>query len=285
MTDKSNKVDKENILGIKVENFGECAWCKKEDTEEQLIIPFDIWTKWLHVSWCMNDKEWGANFVVEDGIITDWNIPKQEVTGSSCEIDPAETGKNHMHSHHSMGAFWSGQDDTASRNLHEYSIVWSTKGYKACRRMKLPCGGWGYKDVELIIPDEPALGMDNIEEVTYVVKAKETKTDYPKYPTYTNPYGQYGATQRSLYNWDRDEKEDKKVDKREKKDSDLELGDDDVFLWFCERCLHQWIEGPEDMYPTCCPSCMSTHIDNATDQQDLLAKVDVCAMSTRGGLI
>jgi hypothetical protein len=81
-------------------------------------------------------------------------------------------GNGIVHSHHDMGAFHSGQDEKHCRNVYDYSIVVSnSKGYVASRRVKLPCGAFGYQVVKLTLTGIPeGLDLSKIREKGYNVQ-------------------------------------------------------------------------------------------------------------------
>lgn len=153
-----------NMLDVKVHNFGECGFCQTKEDMEILKISFDIWSKWLHIMHSMGNKEWGGVFWIKENSIIDFKIPKQEVTGTECKFLEELGGVGILHSHHDMGAFHSNQDDKQARNLYEYSIVISSKGYEAVKKVKLPCGGFGYVKVKLEILNCPEICFENITE-------------------------------------------------------------------------------------------------------------------------
>ena len=154
-----------NILNVKVKNYVECGWCN--DTEKKVIlkIPWNIWSQWMYISRQMGDKEWGAAFWVKDNTISKFKIPKQEVDSTECQFKEEIGGDGIVHSHHNMGAFHSSQDNHHARNLYSYSIVISnTDGYEATKRVKLPCGGFGYAKVELHLAGCPNIDLSKITE-------------------------------------------------------------------------------------------------------------------------
>ena len=153
-----------NILNIAVKNYGECGFCTDPDNQETLSIPWDIWSQWLFISQNMGNKEWGATFWVKDKKVIRFVIPKQEVTATECEVKEELGGNGMVHSHHDMGAFHSHQDDHHARNLYEYSVVVSGKGYEATKKVKLPCGAFGYVKIQLKVFDYPKLALENISE-------------------------------------------------------------------------------------------------------------------------
>ena len=152
-----------NVLEVKVDNFGECGFCQTQE-DEILQVSFELWSEWLHVMHRMGNKEWGGVFSVKDKVISDFKIPKQEVTSSECEFLEELGGEGILHSHHELGAFHSAQDDKQARNLYEYSVVISSKGYIAVKRVRLPCKGFGYVKVKLEIINAPEGCFEKITE-------------------------------------------------------------------------------------------------------------------------
>jgi hypothetical protein len=168
-----------NILNIEIECYDDCGYSKSDKDMPELRIPWDIWAQWLYISQCMDDKEWGAVFKVKDNAITSYKIPEQEVSGSECEFKEELGGDGIIHSHHTMGAFHSRKDDAHARNLYTYSIVISNTGSICTKRVKLPCGGYGYKDTKLILIGVPDIDMTKIKESTYIYQ-KNYNNDWDK---------------------------------------------------------------------------------------------------------
>ena len=165
MTVNDIKTKKSNILDIDIKNYVECGFCSCMDNKEVLKIPWSIWSQWMYISRLMQDKEWGAIFLVKDNTITSFKIPKQEVTSVECEFKEELGGDGIIHSRHDMGAFHSSQDDAHARNLYTYSIVTAnSKGSIATKRVKLPCNGFGYVKIELEIIDLPEIDISKISE-------------------------------------------------------------------------------------------------------------------------
>lgn len=102
---------------------------------------------------------WLGGEVKEDCIIIDdLLIPPQEVSGADVDIDPKglialreEYKKKcdriigHFHSHHKMGAFWSGTDENNMRQIMEANtrklfvfLVTSSSGYRLRVELKVP---------------------------------------------------------------------------------------------------------------------------------------------------
>lgn len=162
---ENNLTKNSNILDIKVKNYGECGYCVDTENKVILNIPWSIWSQWMYVSQHMRSKEWGCVFWVKDNTVTNFKIPKQEVSVSECEFKEELGGDGIVHSHHNMGAFHSPQDDEHARNLYCYSIVLSNaRGCEATKRMKLPCEGFGYVKVELQLIECPEIELSKITE-------------------------------------------------------------------------------------------------------------------------
>jgi hypothetical protein len=169
-----------NVLGVKIKDYGECEYCSDEDNKEVLKIPWDIWCQWLYISQRMAGKEWGAVFWVKNSTITEFKIPRQEVSSTECEFKEDLGGDGIVHSHHDLGAFHSSQDDRHARNLYLYSIVIAnSSGYAATKRVKLPCKGFGYLRVELRLTGCPDLDLSRITEKT-VLSPLSSREETPK---------------------------------------------------------------------------------------------------------
>lgn len=104
-------------------------------------------------------SEWLAYLIGEGTIVTGLFIPKQRATSGSVHVDPetpmpTEPIVGVIHSHHSMGHFFSHTDDSYINMNHNVSIVVSTSGMKAQIRVKTPCGALKVieADVETKIP-------------------------------------------------------------------------------------------------------------------------------------
>lgn len=153
-----------NLLEVKVKNYGECSFCQDEENKESLKIPWSIFSQWLYILQRMGSREWGAVFWVKDNAITNFKIPKQRVSSTECEFQEDLGGDGIVHSHHEMGAFHSSQDDHHARNLYIYSIVISSSGYAATKKIKLPCNGFGYQKAELYLTGCPEIEFSRIAE-------------------------------------------------------------------------------------------------------------------------
>lgn len=118
------------------------------------------------------------------------SIPEQVVTSGQVEVLPEARLPKEMvgviHSHHSMGSFFSGTDEEFVNANHQVSIVVSNKGYKAHIKAKMKCGEWAETEceVEVVYPNYDTARF--IEEaVTHIHKrAYEVPTSLPGIPSY-----------------------------------------------------------------------------------------------------
>ncbi|MCD6489500.1 MAG: hypothetical protein J7K20_02080 [Thermodesulfobacterium sp.] len=205
-----------NILDVEVNYYKNCDYCSK--LEDTLYVPWEIYTQWLYLLRLYPDKEWAGILKIEDKVIKEFIVPKQEISSANVEFTDDVNGNGVIHSHHSMGAFHSGQDDEAVRNLYEYSIVIANNGYDACRRIKLPCGGWGYINIKLEIINAPEIPFDNIQEKKVVIPNYNYKKDFTP-----------------IYNYKKDE--DLKNNKKIEEETDEDFNNDyELFFEKCKKC-------------------------------------------------
>jgi len=92
------------------------------------------------------NREWLAYLTGKDLTVDDMVVPKQVATSTSVSNIqyPAELKDKIIgviHSHHSMGAFFSGTDHDYINGNHDISIVVSRNDIKAQVRWDTPCGG------------------------------------------------------------------------------------------------------------------------------------------------
>jgi len=168
--------------GDKCTNADECSWAEQYTgstiwltPEVQSVIKKlckDIESEWQMLLTGIENKE---------GVwVTGYWIPKQEVTLSSVknlDLINADVIKERgiictIHSHASMGVFFSGVDEKFTNNsLIKNHIVVNNKGeMKACMRYELPCKMTHFFDanVSVISPIiESIEGFDNITKKTY----------------------------------------------------------------------------------------------------------------------
>jgi hypothetical protein len=230
---KENKMiitseDKHNLLDVQLEEFGECHWCNKQ-SDAVLRIPFQVWAEWLHIMHKMDKDEWTAVFDVVDNTLVAYRIPKQEVSSSSCELEEDLGGNGVVHSHHSMGAFHSGQDDKHARNLYQWSIVLSHTDYVITHRTQLPCGGWGHKKCKIELVNTPEIAFENLKEKSYVVKGytPEDSSKEIRYQPYYEKYCAWCRAPLDVGNW-----------------LPVEEATEDAPL--CEQCTH-YLEQSEEL--------------------------------------
>lgn len=117
--------------------------------------------------------EWLAYLVgdAETLLITDLIIPEQNVTGASVHVTGPHDNTNVIgviHSHNTMGAFFSGTDNTYINGNHGISVVVSTTGAKAQIRWITPCGSKLIMEASIAVEKEVFPGED-----TFMEKAKE----------------------------------------------------------------------------------------------------------------
>lgn len=220
-------------LGGEPSVYTDCGYCKGRMMKEKLLIPTDIYMTITALLKAYPSLEWGAVFDVVDGKVTNFRVPLQEVTGASVTFKEDLGGNGCIHSHNKMGAFWSGQDDSQFRNITEYSIVVNNNwDYQACRRVKLPCGGFSYIDVELVTEVDV-----NIEQYKDKIQEKRRVES----PILSHGYSSY------IYKWKEPETKEKKSEPAKKK-SDEDLSDDELGrFWDIEDDRHSGFVGDEEM--------------------------------------
>jgi proteasome lid subunit RPN8/RPN11 len=207
--------------------------------------------------------EWLAYAVIDkDGLVVDIVVPKQTVTGGSVnnvtqdfELHEGYKIGGVIHSHNTMGAFFSSVDSDFLNENHDFSIVVSNKGYKAVARFKTPCGAYKAVSAKIKIKHNVELNEENF------LKEAETKINQPQYQSvvtpgnYTSNYnrlweGEYGdpysrgstyCNNRPIHRsvkfdasdyWDTKEKEEKEALEKE---SDPGPDDDPKEMYFDER--------------------------------------------------
>lgn len=166
-----------NILDLKTDIHKNCDYCKKE--KKELKIPFRYWSEWLYLLSKYPNKEWGIVFWVNNNNVIDYKIPPQEVTATEVVFKEDLGGDGMLHSHHSMGNGFSSQDDIQARNLYEWNLILSHTGLNGCYKTKLPCGSYGYQDINVSIIDTPIILTENIKDKNYRdIPDKNTTKNY-----------------------------------------------------------------------------------------------------------
>jgi proteasome lid subunit RPN8/RPN11 len=118
---------------------------------------------------------------VKDGtfLVRDVVIPKQEASVASVQVlAQARTPEKLIgviHSHHTMGSFFSGTDEEFINANHNLSIVVSVQGYKAEVRLKAPCGALVKKEAKVEIYFTPANLDEFLTEAKKNIKAQTYK--------------------------------------------------------------------------------------------------------------
>jgi len=170
------------LIDSSIEIYSECGWCKGRGKGESITLSDKAVAQIISLCKKFDNKEWGAVFTVKDGIVGEILIPKQKVSGASVEFIEELGGNGCIHSHNTMDAFWSKTDDTTFRDRYEYSIVVNNKlEYKACHRVKLPCGGFGYQDI-------------TVQWGTYAVPEDKIHEDKLGYPTALTVHPKYSQS-------------------------------------------------------------------------------------------
>jgi hypothetical protein len=144
--------------------------------------------------------EWLAYGVIDkDGVVVDIIVPKQTVTSGSVnnvtqdfELHEGYKIGGVIHSHNSMGAFFSGVDTEFLNENHDFSIVVSHKGYKAVARFKTPCGAYKEVSAKIKIKHNIELNEDNF------LKEAEGKINQPQYQSVVTP-GNYVSNYNRLW--------------------------------------------------------------------------------------
>lgn len=178
-----------------------------EDIEIEIMMNPTMYQSLIHLSAEIN-TEWlgyfkGTREQVDDTITyrpTSIVFPKQEVSGSMCS--PTEETHDTLgiiHSHHSMGAFFSGQDDANVNMNNDFSIVVSNGEMKAVSKVKLPCGAVIIKDADILIEVDDSIVEQvkgKLTEKTYAYSTKQGKVN----KTNNKIDNKYKYRKRNLYN-------------------------------------------------------------------------------------
>jgi proteasome lid subunit RPN8/RPN11 len=142
--------------------------------KQRIEMPHAMYNTWLYL--CKRfDTEWLAYLkgVCEDGVwkITEMYFPKQRVQAAHVEAEDGEVLEGtigSVHSHVSMGAFFSAEDE--SHFNHPVEIVINRAGdCKVALRVQLECGRYSRVEAAILLrgtSDETALG-DALEQVMH----------------------------------------------------------------------------------------------------------------------
>lgn len=145
--------------------------------------------------------EWLAYLIGDEQTryVRDISIPTQEVSsGAVNNVGTKPTGTiGVIHSHHSMGAFFSGTDDAYINQNNDISVVIAHKGIKAQVRWVTPCGYKVVSDGAVVVEsenlfDEKTFEGDieqNITRSTYSTSFSKSPTMFPATPAFkAEPY-------------------------------------------------------------------------------------------------
>lgn len=181
-----------------------------------ITFPADVWATWQAATRVRPELEiLGLFSVGEDGRVTDLVIPRQEIEGGSCTL--LEQNGHHdgmIHSHHNMGAFFSTMDKETALPNYRFNVVTDHKGgYEAAERITLPCGGYGFVDLNIAVeyaPEAAAL-RDHVLAVCQPPNKQEKKVEpindrakggelfTPTVPFESKPYQSYQDWEREAW--------------------------------------------------------------------------------------
>jgi len=151
MEGKIWKAKEKNILGVKVEIFSSCG--RIENAKKETVkIPYEIYSLWQLLLLKYEKLEWGGVFNVVDGEVRDFRIPKQEVGWASVGFKEELGGNGVIHSHNTMGNFFSTTDHDTCINLFDYGFVISNDGkIQGVHKVATACGGYVYTKIDIEI--------------------------------------------------------------------------------------------------------------------------------------
>jgi hypothetical protein len=199
-------VEAEKPLSSGLKMIEKCSLAK-DFKDPEVTIDFLVMQKALAMTQVMDKKEWLGylkGFKTEDGFhIEDIVIPRQVVT--SCDVDEIERVADNdiigtVHSHNTMGTFFSSTDHDYIGANNPVMVVVDSKGNSKCAvRATLQCGNFILLDAELtvIYTDSPEIvefitaNKDKITEKVYVfnnyqnllgLQGLQGYQDYPYYP-------------------------------------------------------------------------------------------------------
>jgi len=142
-------------------------------------------TEWL--AYLIGDKK---SLMIKDIIIPKQNVGSTHVHVTGPIERPDILGV--MHSHHNMGAFFSGTDDTYINGNHNMSIVVAKNGSKALVRWETPCGS------KMLVEGKIVIEKENLfDEVSFIQDAVNSINSINEIPVmnkdniifHKNPFG------------------------------------------------------------------------------------------------
>jgi proteasome lid subunit RPN8/RPN11 len=163
----------------------ECSWSCKNKAEDPVIMLSEKVT--TSIMWLMENKnvEWQMllsgkvyDFPGEGEVLSidDFYIPKQRVSGATVHnedcIDKQFIEERKIictiHSHVSMGAFFSSTDMTeCNTSPIKYHIVMNNKyEYQSVKQVKLPCGMLKFVKCDVVLYSPKSVQPEGIENIT-----------------------------------------------------------------------------------------------------------------------
>ena len=160
----------------------------KDSPKPAIYMSYVVYCSILAMCKHMGTLEWLGYLTGKKGeegnySVTGVLVPEQEVTGTSVdEIGEVETSNiiGTVHSHHNMGAFFSGTDNHFIGSNHEVMVVFGGNTTKQQIRRHLPCGAYISLEADLLIFGPNYKGAASFIEHNKD-KIKEKKIVYPRY--------------------------------------------------------------------------------------------------------
>lgn len=159
--------------------------CPDMDVDRTLILYNSVYFKIRSMMDEMNRKEWMGYLkgFEDDGdiYIEDIYIPEQTVTSANVnnEEEQPEDSIGMVHSHHSMGAFWSGTDRSSIIHQNKANmVVDSDMEMEATTLVDLPCGRTAVVDADVLVMNEGDDFEDWAEEQEDKIQTKTYSSSY-----------------------------------------------------------------------------------------------------------
>lgn len=224
--------------GLKFDDALVCHKCDYLESKKEartLVFAADVWAMWQAATRVRDSLEILALGKVVDGRVVELHIPAQEVSGGACELREQNGHYDLMiHSHHSMGAFFSSDDKATALPNYRYNVVTSHKGdAEAVERINLPCGGMGFTKVEVQYetpPEHAALEALVLEKCS--IKQAVVVTPFTPSPSSPSPDSSKGNGHRAPDAWLNDHWADDRMYPASDAVDDIVPG--------CHRCEMYW---------------------------------------------
>ena len=193
-TSSANFVDK-SVWTADRQTVNSCELCDQrppvvEITPSLLVKTETLLGKYPH-------KEWIAYLVgnQNDNLyrLTDLRIPKQEQSSATSDIDEADQTDQAdvigtIHSHHTMGAFFSGTDDKYLVPNHPVAIIVANSGWACKVRRELPCGHYLAMKAKLQTASVVNVDIDSLIHTADEKISEKTYAYQSSNQTYGNAY-------------------------------------------------------------------------------------------------